>query len=292
MPPEAATIDTDATTTTAAPPANIFEAAGAGADATAPQNANAHPATQAPKPDDGKPQRPADVAEEFWDAEKGVVRVAELARSQRDLRTRIARGEHKPPASADGYTLPVVEGVDPALVPADDPLWKGVREAAHARGIPQGDLEAIAAPFLKIASEALKNAKPAAPDPAATEAAYQQEITKLGPNGQAVVASVGTWLNGLVARGTLTADELADLRAVSTANGVRALVKLREMVGGPPIPLDAVSDGAMSQAEAERLLTEGHAKNDEAMKARARGVLQQLEKAGRLVVRGPGGRVG
>jgi hypothetical protein len=103
-----------------------------------------------PKTEDGKPGRPDWVTEQFWDAEKGEVRVQDLAKSQRDLRAQIARGDHKPPEKADAYTIPTVEGLPAGAIGGEgDTLWPELRTAAHASGISQKQLDALAAPFLR-----------------------------------------------------------------------------------------------------------------------------------------------
>ena len=269
----------------AAPPADppsIFDAAGEQgkpADKT-----EGHPVNAPKAPDPNG--RPEGLDDAFWDAEKNQVRVDALIASQKDLRGKIARGEHKPPAKADDYTLPKVEGVPE--IAADDPVWKQVREAAHKRGMPQAEFSALAEPFLRAAAEAMKSNPPPpseAEAKAEAEARVAAEVEKLGPSGRALIGNLATWMNGLEASGVITADEKAALRGISDANGVRALAKLRGLAGGEPIPLDAVPDGQMSQAEAERMMQEGYAKNDQTMIAKARARLEALEQAGKITGR-------
>ena len=113
-------------------------------------------------------------------------------------------------------------------------------------------------------------------------AEQRAELAKLGPDGAAVVRDVSDWMRGLATRGLLSAEEHAALRQVGTAHGVRALAKLRELAGERPIPVTALDDGSATDADARRTLTEGYAKGDEALIARGRSMLAQLDKAGRL----------
>jgi len=237
------------------------------------------------KDKDGKPVKPDWLGAEFWDAEKGEPRLQSLAKSQQDLRKQISGGAHKPPQDATGYTLPKVEGMPEGLIGGkDDPVWKGVTEAALKAGMSVQQLQLVAQPFLAAAMAKLKDA-PAAmtaeQEKAARNEARQAELTKLGPNGAAYVRDVGGWMAGLQSRGLITADELKALRSISTADGIRALGKLRELSGDKAIPVDALSDGGTIE-DAKRMMTEGYANKDDAMVKKARTMLERFEAAGAL----------
>lgn len=241
-----------------------------------------------PQPDAaGKPQRPDNIPEQFWDSEKGEVRLAELGKSWLDLRTKVARGEGKIPDAPDGYALPAMEGMPEDLVPANDPVWTEVRAAAHKAGVTQAQMDALTKPFLAAQMKALA-AKQQATDPAAAEAQRrqwaEQEVAKLGPNGQQVVRDVGGWIGGMVARGSLSEGEGRALKALGTAEGVRALAKLREAMGAPPIPTEALDGATMTQADATRMMQDGYRKGDQEMVERARRALEELDRRGHLRV--------
>lgn len=268
--------------------------AGAGGDDDAGGLFDQVEADQPGKDANGKPQRPAWLAEQFWDAEKGEANLEALAKSQRDLRAMIARGEHKPPATADAYQVPTVEGVqDPVqlLGGKDDPLWKDVRTAAHQAGVSQAQMAALLQPLLGAMAKRGAGAGAGDGEQLTAEQQAEQlaearraELAKLGPNGDQVVRQTGAWLAGLVTRGSFTADEAKALRSISTAAGVRALAKLRELAGGHGIPVDAMGGGGdeMTQADAKRMMTEGFRDGDQAKVDKARKVLADLEKRGLL----------
>lgn len=253
-------------------------AAGGLFDEVGDEQQDAKPTTGA----DGKPQRPDTIPEQFWDPEKGAVRTDDLAKSWRDLRAKISRGDQNPPDKPDAYTVPKVEGLPEGLVGGEkDTLWPEIRKAAHAAGVTQKQLDAISAPLLqKLAEQA--GASPEA-SPEARKAAVQTELAKLGPNGTQVVRDVGGWIAGLHARGVFTDAERDALRAVGTAEGVRALAKMRELSGEKPIPTDAFADDGLAQGDAERLLQEGFAQQDQGKIEKARRALAQLERDGRLI---------
>ena len=233
------------------------------------------------KDDDGKPVRPDWLGDQFWDAEKGEPKLRELAKSWGDLRATVSRGEHKPPESPDKYVAPTLEGLPPDLIGGkDDTLWPEVRKAAHAAGVTQKQLEALALPFLQTMAARRAEEDPAAQEKAMREAATA-ELAKLGPNAAQVVRDLAGRLNALVSNGTLTAEEAAAAKGYSTsAAGVRMLSKLLTLGGEQPIPTDAFAADDMTVADARRLMEEGFAKGDEAKLAKARAALERMEKAG------------
>jgi hypothetical protein len=234
----------------------------------------ANPGAKPPQP----AARPEWMPEQFWNPEKGADTEA-LAKSWRDLRGQVSRGV-EPPANADAYTLPKMEGVPETIGGKDDTLWSAIRVAAHKHGVTQAQLDAIAQPYLSAVKDAM--ARQPADTPEARKAAFAAELQRLGPNAAQVVTDTRSWADGLVTRGILTAEERAALNGIGTAEGVRALAKLRELTGERPIPVDALEVDGMSQADAQRLMTEGYRKNDTTMVERARKALARMDKAGQL----------
>jgi hypothetical protein len=227
----------------------------------------------------GKTKRPDTIPEQFWDAEKGALRGDDLVKSWRDLRAQISRGEHKPPPKPEAYAVPKVEGLPEGLIGGEgDKLWPEIRNAAHAAGVSQKQLEAIAGPMLKELVATL----PAPEDPEARKVQADAEFAKLGPNGRQVAKDTLGWLNGMAARGEFTEAEVQALKRVGTAEGIRALAKLRAFRGEKPIPTEALADGQMSVADANRMMQEGVATGDQAKIDRARRELEKMDKAGLL----------
>lgn len=262
--------------------------------------AKGHPAGAGGEPKgegDNKPVRPAAVPEKFWDPDKGAIRTEALLKAYADAERVISRGEHKPPAKPEDYQLPKGDGIPEGLVKPDDPLWQATVAAAHARGLSQADLEALAGPFLKTLGELTKDKLP--PDPeaekAARLAAFAEEKKKLGPQAEAMIAGVGTWLRGLGASGVLGPEEIDSLFTVADAAGVRALAKLREMAGEQPLGVDPAGlPDIGSEREARALMREGYAKGEhtaegKSMIEKGRAMLAALERAGvKLDPRGGG----
>lgn len=230
-------------------------------------------------PDEAPADRPAWLPEQFWDAKANRPQIEALAKSWTDLRTKIARGEGVVPDTADGYRLPLPDGAPAGLVPADDPLWKAVREAAHQAGVTQAQLEALARPYLDAALKA-RAAQGVPADAEAERKLYEAELGRLGPNAPAVVREVKGWLAGLVSRGIMTEQERDALKLVSTADGVRALLKLRQISGDRPIPIDGINEAAPSRADALRMMEEAIRKRDQSLGERAMAALRALDRRG------------
>jgi hypothetical protein len=268
-PAPAATPAPEAAPPAAAAPESIFDAAGS------------TPAT----PPAGQAQRPDWVQEPFWDPAKGEVRVESLAKAYTDMRARVARGEGKVPEAPEAYALPAVEGVAPDLVPDTDPVWTEVRKAAHAAHVTEAQLHAVVKPYLAAVAK-MAPAKPAPADEAAAQAAREAElraeIGKLGPNGVQMVRDIGGRIAGMQARGAITAEEARALKAIGTADGVRALAKLFQLNGEQPIPIDALSEDSVTVADAQRMLRDGYAKKDDALVAKGQRALRELQKRGPL----------
>lgn len=241
---------------------------------------------------DGKPIMPDWLpGEQFWDKDKGEVRVQALATSWRDLRTQVSKGAKPGPAGAPpekdtDYALPVVEGLPEGIVGGEkDTLLPAIRQAAHKAGVTQEQFTAMATPYLQQLAKNLKEHQDRT-DPEAQRAQLRQEmlaeLAKLGPNGKELALDVRGWLNGLEAAGKFAPDEVLALKAVSTAAGVRALAKIREAMGDKAVPVDGLDAEDGSEADARRILLEGHLNNDQATIAKAHRLLARLEKAGKL----------
>jgi hypothetical protein len=102
-----------------------------------------------------------------------------------------------------------------------------------------------------------------------------------------MVRGVDTWLKGLAAKQVITEGELAALRATATADGIRALAKLREVAGERSLGINAgLAPEIGSEQDARALLRQGIQAGGEntdegrALLAKGRDMLKQLQAAG------------
>jgi hypothetical protein len=252
---------------------NLFDAVGQ-------DEGNAKPDGEAKPTGTDKPARPEHVPEQFWDADKGEVKIQALTKSWSDLRAQISRGKQQPPGSAEEYVMPKVEGL-PEIV-ADDQVVKTVREAAFKVGLSKDQFAAISEAYLN-ATKATLGDTPMTPEQRA--AATDRELQALGPNARAVVREVDQWINGLASRGILTQNELRAFRERSNADVVRGLMKLRQLSGDKPMPVDAMDADAETPEGLRAMLQKGYADNDASLREKALRGLERLEKRGMLAAR-------
>lgn len=252
-----------------------------------------HPATvtNPPPKDATKPARPDYIPENFWDGEKNEPRVEDLGKAFIDLRSKIARGDHKPPAKVDDYKLPPPP--DGLEFKKDDKVMPAFLKAAHEQGLSQAQLDAVLKPVFDV----LKDFKPngaAAPDEKAIaqarEAAAADEMKKLGPQATNIVKNVSTWLSGLVRKGVLGPAEHDGVHAaMTTAEAVRGFSKIMALTMPGVMPMaDLAALGTGSLEDGHALLQEGYSKGGEStpegreLLKKGREILANLERAGAL----------
>lgn len=179
---------------------------------------------------DAAAERPSDVPEQFWNAEKGEIATDKLMQSYRDLRAKMDSGKHKAPKDGK-YVFDSL-----AEVPTDDEALAAFTEIARDEGLSQSAAERLVAFYTEqqgIAGE---------------QQDYQrtQELQKLGRNGDKIIQSTNAWLTRMSSSGVITDRELqAVADASSNADVVLALNKIRRSYNERDVPSSA---GAQSDA--------------------------------------------
>lgn len=179
-------------------------------------------------------QRPDYLPEQFWDPAAKAPRTDSLVKAWKDTATELkalkgAKGA--PPDKAEDYAFERPKDLPAHLLqdPANDADLKVIREAAHAAKLTQAQFEALASSYFTKAAEIIQPPI----DPI-------EEIKKLGENGTQVADTVFAWIDGLRAGEVLSQAEVDEIVSLgSTADGMRALNKIREHAGGQPIPIGA-----------------------------------------------------
>ena len=183
-------------------------------------------------------ERPDWLPERFWDEDKGPDYEG-LAKSQKELYTRLRNGKHNAPEDGN-YDLKFVG----EKIPEDDELMTKFKSMASERGLTQDDFESIVGMVLETMPEA-------------TEAPEQKfdmdaELAKLGPNGEAITNGVVKWAEGLVRQGAWTGEDFEEFKIMGgTATGIRALNRLRQYYGEKDIPVNSTPDAESMPTEAE-----------------------------------------
>ena len=184
--------------------------------------------------------RPEYVPEKFWDADKGEARLQTFGESYTQLEQKFhskmddLRAEVKAeslanrPENASDYTLPELEGVE---FQEGDPLLSFWREQAHGMGMDNDGFQA----GIKSYVEAMQ----------ATAPNVDQELAKLGEDGQTRIDAINAWADA-----KLTEDTKNALNSLATtAEGV---VAIEEMMSLSQSSANAV-DASQSTPVAETL---------------------------------------
>lgn len=183
----------------------------------------------------GEDGRPAYVPEQFWDAEKKEIRHEAVFKSMSDTRQALKTAGGKKGTtveSADGYKYEAPKVPDHIDASPDDPTVKALRDISFKAGLTQEQFNTLVGGYFEHATKLLP-----APDLAAEKA-------KLGENAEAVMEAVEAWGQELVNSGIWAPEEFDEIVGMgSTADGLRALNKLREAYGGQQIPLNPGEGG-------------------------------------------------
>ena len=174
--------------------------------------------------------RPEYVPEKFWDAEKGEARLQTFGESYTQLEQKFhskmddLRAEVKAeslanrPENASDYTLPELEGVE---FEEGDPLLSFWREQAHGMGMDNDGFQA----GIKSYVEAMQ----------ATAPNIDQELAKLGEDGQTRIDAINAWADA-----KLTEDTKNALNALATtAEGVVAIEEMMSLSQSSANTVDA-----------------------------------------------------
>ena len=164
--------------------------------------------------------RPEYVPEKFWDADKGEARLQTFGESYTQLEQKFhskmddLRAEVKAeslanrPENASDYTLPELEGVE---FQEGDPLLSFWREQAHGMGMDNDGFQA----GIKSYVEAMQ----------ATAPNVDQELAKLGEDGQTRIDAINAWADA-----KLTEDTKNALNSLATtAEGVVAIEEMMSL---------------------------------------------------------------
>lgn len=177
-------------------------------------------------------ERPDWLPENFW--KDGNADFEGLAKSWRDLRGKISKGAHNAPADGK-YDLSTFGDGN-----AENPMATTLSGWAKENGLSQAQFDDLVG---QLQTQAREIMSADFVDPAA-------EMKKLGPNGRAMVDGMVDWARGLVNKGVWSADDFEEFKIWGgTAQGLNALVKIREAYEGR-IPIESAPvEGKMTQQE-------------------------------------------
>jgi hypothetical protein len=214
------------------------------------------------EPEDDSPlERPDWWPENFWKKDDAEPDLEALAKSWTDLRKQISQGKHKAPEDGN-YDFSAF-----GETPDDDPVKGHVSNWAKEYGVSQAALDALVGPIVEMGGQQQQQVK--------FDAAAEKKA--LGPNADTIIKGMTQWASGLVQKGVWGADDFEEFKVMGgTANGIKALMKLRETYEGRIPTQSAPVDGAPSKAELNQMVADPKYKTDPAYRQKVERLFQQV----------------
>tara|TARA_E500000318_G_C3538244_1_gene203558 strand:+ start:178 stop:975 length:798 start_codon:yes stop_codon:yes gene_type:complete len=206
-------------------------------------------------------ERPDWYPEKFWNSDDGPD-IENLVKSYTELQKKFSQGKHKAP---DQYDTSMFAD---ANIPDDDELFNTYRDWAKENGISQDAFETLASKFIDMAGDEAQQA----------QISYEEEHKKLGNNADAVIKSMTDWASGLVRKGVWGEDDFEEFKIMGgTAQGLRALQKVRSYYGDQSIPIDVGQpEGAPSKEELQSMVAKPEYQSDPAYRAKVEKMFEQV----------------
>lgn len=223
---------------------------------------NTQPAEAQADSDTDEPiDRPEWYPEKFWNDNDGPD-IENLVKSYNELQKKFSQGKHKAP---DDYDTSMFAD---ANIPEDDELFNTYRDWAKENGISQDAFEQLAGKFIEMAGSEAEMA----------QTSYQEEYKRLGNNADAVIKSMTDWASGLVRKGVWGEDDFEEFKIMGgTAQGLRALQKIRSYYGDQAIPVDVGQpEGAPSKDELQSMVAKPEYQSDPAYRAKVEKMFEQV----------------
>ena len=206
-------------------------------------------------------ERPDWYPEKFWNEDEGPD-LENLVKSYNELQKKFSQGKHKAPEEYD------VSAFQEANIPEDDELFNTYKDWAKQNGISQAAFEELASKFVDMAGNEAQQA----------EVSYQEEYKKLGNNADAIIKSMSEWGQSLVRKGVWGNDDFEEFKIMGgTAQGIRALQKIRSYYGDRSIPIEVGQpEGAPSKEELTAMVGKPEYLNDPTYRAKVEKMFEKM----------------
>lgn len=213
------------------------------------------------QPEDDSPlERPDWWPENFWKKDDAEPDLEAIAKSWTDLRKQISQGKHKAPEDGN-YDFSAF-----GETPDDDPVKGHVANWAKEYGVSQLALDALVKPIVEMGGAQVEQVK--------FDAAAEKKA--LGPNADTIIKGMTEWGAGLVNKGIWGKDDFEEFKVMGgTANGIKALMKLRESYEGRIPTQSAPVDGAPSKDELFAMVGDPKYKTDPAYRQKVERMFNQ-----------------
>lgn len=211
--------------------------------------------------DDSPLERPDYWPEKFWNKDKNEPDLEGISKSYSELEKQFRAGKHKAPADGK-YSL---DGLD--NLKEDDPVVQTYMGWASKYGLSQQAFSELASQIAEMGSNQAQEA----------EFSAKKEREALGPNADAMISNMATWAKGLVQKGIWSKDDFEEFKVWGgTANGIRALMKLRSTYEGR-VPVESAPAGdAPSKEELFAMVGDPEYKTNPAYRAKVEKLFNQV----------------
>jgi hypothetical protein len=210
--------------------------------------------------DDEPLVRPDWWPENFWKKDESEPDLEAMAKSWTDLRKQISQGKHKAPEDGN-YDFSSFGDT-----PDDDPVKGHVSTWAKEYGVSQAALDALVKPIIEMTGDEVQQ----------TQFNVEAEKKALGPNADTIIKGMTQWAGGLVQKGIWGKDDFEEFKVMGgTANGIKALMKLRESYEGRIPTQSAPIDGAPSKADLNQMVADPKYQTDAAYRQNVERLFQQ-----------------
>jgi len=206
-------------------------------------------------------EKPEWYPEKFWNEDDGPD-LENLVKSYNELQKKFSQGKHKAP---DKYDTTIFEK---AGIGDDDPLYSVYKDWAKENGVSQAAFEQLAGTFIEMAQGESQQA----------EISYKEEYEKLGPNADVAIKSMTDWASSLVRKGVWSDADFEEFKIMGgTAQGLRALQKIRSYYGDKPVPIDvSPMTDAPSKEELMAMVGKPEYQSDPAYRAKVEKMFENV----------------
>ncbi len=213
------------------------------------------------EPDETPAERPEWFPENFWKKDDAAPDMEAMAKSWTDLRKQISQGKHKAPEDGN-YDMSSFSNT-----PEDDPVRGHVSEWAKEYGLSQAALDGLVGPIVEMTGQQQQQVQ--------FDAAAEKKA--LGPNAESMIKGMTEWGAGLVNKGIWGKDDFEEFKIMGgTANGIKALMKLRETYEGRIPTNSAPIDGAPSKTELNAMVGDPKYQSDPAYRQKVERLFNQV----------------
>jgi len=208
--------------------------------------------------DDGPLERPDFWPEKFWKKDANEPDLEGISKSYLELEKQFRAGKHKAP---EGGKYQLVDGMR-----EDDPVTQAYMGWASKYGISQQAFEDLAGQIVGMSATQAEE----------VQRSVQREREALGPNAEAIISNMATWGKGMVNKGIWSKDDFEEFKVWGgTANGIKALMKLRETYEGR-VPLQSAPvESSMSDEELHQMVASPEYKSNPAYRAKVEKLFEK-----------------